>query len=372
MQVKAAIITYHRAYNYGSALQAYALNRFINQCGIMCRTIDYRTDRQDELYTIFKKNSGIRAIARNIMSLKYYGRLRKHVERFDNFIENYIPLTDEYRDSSALSDLEDQYDFFICGSDQIWNPDTEDFDAAYLLNFVFRKDKCIAYAPSIGISHIPEKYEKLFSDNLSEFSFLSTREESGSEQIRKITGKDVCTVLDPVFLLSEEEWSKNCKIILNRKYILGYYIGDVDGMRLFADQLRKEYKIPVVVIYKNLRDMFFKTIKLYETGPLEFLDLIQNAELIITNSFHAVAFSIIFRKNFWFFEDVENAKSSKGRVYNLLSILRIENRILNVEYMKVNDPFLDINYHNAQELLDGEIEKSKTYLMNALGLESCE
>ena len=371
--LKVAVITYHRAYNYGSALQAYALNCFINQCGIECVTIDYRTEKQDALYTVFEKNSGVMSIARNLQSFWHYRDLCMHKQKFDAFLANEIPMTSECRTCSDLSKLCDQYDFFVCGSDQIWNPDTADFDCAYLLDFISDKEKCIAYAPSVGISYMPDTYRALFSKNLTGFGSLATREESGAEIISELTGRNVQTVLDPVFLLSQEEWrTKAEKANIKGKYILGYYIGDVAGMRPFADRLRKQYGMSVVVIYKNLRDLFYRTIERYDAGPCDFLGLIMDAELIVTNSFHAVAFSIIFEKKFWFFEDIDNPVSAKGRVYNILDLVGIRNRIINTDMMDIDNPDKEIDYNEVRVRLTAEIQKSKQYLLNAFGLEKAK
>ncbi len=368
--MKASIITYHRAYNYGSALQAYALNCYLSKYCDSVETIDYRTDRQDNLYVLFEKKLSVMSLARNIHTLMFCKKLSAHKKKFDDFLRDYLPMTSACRTSGELKELNKKYDFFICGSDQIWNPVTADFDSSYLLDFVDDKKKCVSYAPSVGIDNIPEQCEEIFKSCLKDYLSLSTREKSGSDLIEKLTERDVETVLDPVFLLDESEWKNVSSGVtpLSGKYILGYFIGDVAGMRAFAENVQKKYNLPVVVINKNLRDFKYPVTKLYDSGPEEFLSLIENAELIVTDSFHAVAFSLIFGKKFWVFENTDGRISSKSRIYNILEIADLKSHILNAGNMDAADPLENIDYRKVKDSLSGEIKKSKLFLHNALGI----
>lgn len=364
---KIGIITYHRAYNYGSALQAYALNKYLRKRGFLVETIDFRTERQDKLYEIFESNKNIMCIARNMQSLIYYKKLKTHKKSFEKFWSNYIAITsNSYTAYKELEDLNEEYDYFICGSDQIWNPNCLDFDPVYMLSFVKDKKKCISYAPSMGISHLEKEQEKIFKKNILNFKALSIREKQGGEVIKGVIGQELEVVLDPTFLLDENEW-KEISITPNIKdpYIFCYFIGDVDGMRDFAKKMRKETGLKVVVVYKNLRDMLQKTTKKYESGPREFLGLIKNAEYICTNSFHAVVFSIIFKKRFWVFIEDQNKNLPQTRIYNIAEKFKLENRILSKNNCNVSIDE-NINYKEVEKILNKEKEKSYDYIERAL------
>ena len=169
-------------------------------------------------------------------------------------------------------------------------------------------------------------------------------------------------MLDPVFLLDSHDWDEvatDCPI--KGDYILGYFIGDVAGMREFAAHLSKETKYPVVVIYKSIRDVKYRFQTYYEAGPAEFISLIKNARYIVTNSFHAVSFSIIYGVSFWAFVQ---SGSSDERIRNILRLVRLENRIVADAKICV-DKQKGIDYENINRgKLDDMIEKSKTFLKN--------
>jgi hypothetical protein len=367
-RLKAGIITYHRSYNYGSALQAYALNRFLRENGIEAKTIDYKTKRQQDLYRIFEPSNSAMAIARNFQSLLYLGRLKKHIKLFDSFLQEEIPITETFTCPKKLRILNEEFDYFICGSDQIWNPNCIDFDDSYLLSFVKNKSKCISYAPSIAISYIPNKWEKTFKEDLSGFRALSVREKKGTEVIRKLTRREVVTVLDPVFLISAEAWRELAICHIKKPYILCYFIGDVTGMRDYAKRMKKILKLPLVVVYKNLRDMLYINQKEYDTGPKEFLGLIKNADYICTNSFHAVAYSLLFRKNFWAFCDIDKPLSAGSRIEHILEITGFQNRLLNYRNMhEAEDPTLPVCYNeNFNKRLSNKIQYSASFILEAL------
>lgn len=370
--MKVAIITYHRAYNYGSALQAYAFNKYLRNIGIECETIDYLTERQNDLYRLFEKNKSLLAVCRNIQSFMYLKKLKIHKARFDEFLTAYLPMTaQQYHKPSELDKLNDEYDYFICGSDQIWNPLTVDFDQSYLLSFVKNKKKCVAYAPSVAINRIPDEYNELFFDSLQNYKALSTREKSGSNIISNIVGRKCEVVVDPVLLLSPKEWSDIAEDIPYKDYILGYYIGNVDGMRGFADKLRNKTGKRVIVIYKNLRDFKYKTVKAYDAGPREFVGLVRNASYIVTNSFHAAVFSLIFKKNFWVFTDSNNPNSSGSRIENILEVVGMSNRILDAATMNKINPEDEIEYTEQIEYsMECIVQLSKEYIMKGLNDEA--
>lgn len=362
---KIAIITYSRAYNYGSALQAYALNKFLRTNGFEVKTIDYTTKGQQSLYRIFEPIKNIMSIARNIQSLLNYAKLKRHKLRFDTFVSECIPMTDRIHSDAQLEYISREFDYFICGSDQIWNANCADFDSNYMLSFVGDKSKCIAYAPSLGAGAKGFKTSDAIEKFVVGYKSLSSREITSSAIISRICNKPVCTVCDPVFLLSEREWMEIVnQNPIGKDYILGYFIGDVAGLRKFAAKVQKEAKLPVLVIYKNLRDLRYSFTNKYDSGPKEFVSLVRNASFVVTNSFHAVSFSLKFRKNFWVF--VNNA-SIDTRISGILNMVNLTERILTEESMNTVNPLQAIDYTNLpMDELNEFIMKSKEYLISNL------
>lgn len=366
---KIGIITYHRAYNYGSALQAYALNKYIRSLGYDAQTIDYRTEGQDRIYSFYEKNSSFMSVARNIQSFLYHKRDIQKYKRFDEFVENDIVLskTKNYRKDN-IELCNDLYDGFVCGSDQIWNSNCSDFTEDYLLGFVKDKSKCFSYAPSIGTEKISDKTKELFiKNNVKEFSSLSVREKSAAELITEAIGVTPEVVIDPTLLLDREDWNKLAASRKYRdKYILCYYIGNVSGMREYARKLSKKTGLPLVMVIRNIRDTVYFNKKAYESGPKEFLSLIKNAEYICTNSFHAIIFSIVFNKKFWVFTEKGNTIKPQKRIFDFTEMTGLSDRVLNIDNCDNVLGLEDIDFEKVDNKLKPYIEKSKQYLKDAL------
>lgn len=362
---KVFIITYSRAINYGSALQSYALNRFLRNEGFDAQTIDYTNTAQQQLYRIFERLRDLKSILRNIQSFLNFRKLQEHRRRFDDFIKDKVPQTMRIDGASDFDLIKSCADFYICGSDQIWNADCDDFDSNYMLSFVEDKSKCISYAPSLGAGGSSRQTLEAIRTFTPQFKALSAREQSGADIISGLTGRNVATVVDPVLLLSKDEWKEVAKERqIKKDYILGYFIGDRPGMREFAQKMSKATELPVVVIYKNLRDLKYGFKNLYDSGPDDFVSLVLHSKGIVTNSFHAVAFSLIFNKNFWVF----NGRNSKdSRISGLLNILGLSDRIIDDRADDISDYLSDISYSDLNHsILDRHIADSKKFLLKNL------
>lgn len=366
---KIAIITYSRACNYGSALQTYALNFYLTSKGNKVCTIDYANDKQQKLYTIFEPTKSLMSIARNLQSLFYYKKIKHHISKFNNFLREKVPMTSRVMCSRDFEVLNNEFDYFICGSDQIWNVECDDFDTNYMLSFVHDKNKCIAYAPSLGAGVTNPLSKKIISDNVKDFKALSTREKFSCDIVAEATNRDVMNVLDPVFLLNTNEWSEfSDKSPIEGEYILGYFIGDVDGMREYAAKLSSKTGYPVVVIYKSLRDVMYNFRLFYEAGPEDFVALVKNAKYVVTNSFHAISFSLIFGISFWAFV---HPNSADERIVSILSLVGLKERIVGKNNINMVDPLLKIDYSSINKAnIENMVDVSKMYLMKNIKHES--
>lgn len=366
------IITFHRAENYGSALQAYALNRFLrsNRSEDIVETIDYQNISQYRIYRLFRPVRSIMDAARNFHSLLYARSLKKRKRRFHQFIDEFLTLSEYHgRDVKRLADYSRKYDVVICGSDQIWNVRCWDYDPCYMLSFVEQSRK-IAYAPSLGLSIFTPKEEQSFLHYLPSFAALSIREQEGAYYLTRMLGREAVTVADPVFLLDAEHWRNiKEKTSIQGKYILCYFIGDISGMRAFAKRVQRETGITrIVIIIKNLRDIFSGYTTKFDTGPREFVGLVDGAEYIVTDSFHAVAFSLLLHKKFWVFVESGDAASAKpnSRIRNILEKTGLQHRMLDVDTCRECDTSSPIDFRQSDIALKQYIEESLIFLNEKL------
>lgn len=299
MQKKVGIITYHRSENYGSALQAYALQSYLAENGFDVRIIDYHYKGQDELYAIFKPIKSVKSLCRFIFTLINYRSLNEKKIKYRQFQKKYFLLTAEYTEVTQLYELNNQFEYFIAGSDQIWNICCPDFTDAYLLSFVRNKKKCISYAPSINKFGLDSKAEELFENYLPSFKAISCREKNGVELLSSLLNKPVDFVPDPVFLVGINFWMNMISHIPSRKekYLFCYFLSDKSSYREIANKIAKQYSLKIVLVKWGMRDIFcHNPIRLYSSNPEEFLRLLYDAEIVLADSFHALAFSIIFKK----------------------------------------------------------------------------
>lgn len=378
--MKILTITSHDVYNYGASLQAYALMTFLKNNGHDVRIIDYHPDYEFRRYsfthihkgTLYYRISELFPILRRFIAFLYNRRDIKFLGRkkaFDNFTHRHLKLTSKvYHNIEELNEDKPIADVYIAGSDQIWNTEHgKGKDPAFYLDFVHDKQKCISYAASFATEHIVKEYENFVKSCLNNFSSISVRELTGVD-IAKSLGYDVKRVLDPTFLLSKVEWecmfstiSDSVKRKCEKKYVLLYnFVKDDKVVDDFAIKCATEKDYNLISINDGYIKQF-ADININNAGPIEFLYYIYNAELIISNSFHATVFSIIFQKNFYTFP-LKGATSS-SRMKDLLKLLGLEYRF------KENGRDIDIEtiqWNSCETELAKQILESKEWLLNAI------
>ena len=371
--MKIGIITFHRAENYGSVLQAYALNAYIRyvQPDAEVEEIDYESDAQHDLYRILEKPKSLMSVARLFHSIVYYRALKRKKEKFTDFINHYIPLSKIHGNitEEVMKEYAAQYDIIICGSDQIWNIHCADSNDFYFLSFASAHTKKVAYAPSLGLDYFSSDEKRIMAKRIGHFDFLSARESSGAAIISSITGKNVTTVCDPVLLFSVKDWIKLSHSIksIEQPYILCYFIGNISGMRQFAKKVKHDTGISkVIIIMKNLRDIGAGYSTRYDTGPIEFLNLIENASYVITDSFHATCFSLLFHTKFWVFVEPDSTTKPNSRIVNILSIAKCYDRMLTVANMNDIDLEANIDFDIADMNISEYSSSSKYFLTDIL------
>ena len=309
--------------NYGNRLQNYALHEALKHLGCEVQTVNYIPVYEKESYNMLnstkiksenKMYKNYKWIIRKIYYLRNRKLLKEKRQKYNNFLENNISFTkNKYTINSDLKELSRCFDYFICGSDQVWNPYWEGTNPIYFMGFV-EENKRIAYAASFGVSNIPNEKKDYYKKNINLVKYISCREKQGVNIIKELTNRDVIQVLDPVFLIEKDEWNKIAikpnKFRIKKKYMLVYFLGDIS--KEYAQKI-KEYKnlLGLDIIYLDSKEHK----KTYFASPDEFIFLIKNASFVCTDSFHGCAFSIIFDTPFVICErqmlDKEQSMSSR-------------------------------------------------------------
>lgn len=372
--MKIGIVTWFHYKNYGTVLQAYALQSFLKSQGYKCELINYIPLNNKTLIQKIKLGNFKKRILNKIESYRFKflsevekEELKKRNNKFEKFLNKNIDFTSKIYSYDDLLKLNDMFDCFICGSDQIWNPNN--LNGFYFLDFVNDKRKKISYAPSFGVKYIQPSKEIKIQQWINKFDKISVREEDGANILNNLTQKDVQVVVDPTLLLSSKIWKEiSINPGITDDYILCYFLGDKKEYWEILDKLNKitNYKIVVIPIKFN------SYLKKYEirisTGPEEFLGLIKNARLILTDSFHGTIFSLLFEKDFYVFKRFSDSdkKSQNSRIYNILKMVNLEDRIIDKNIILNNSSISIVKYKQIKEILDEKIKKSKSFLLNAL------
>lgn len=365
-----ATITFHAAHNYGSMLQAFALQQSILRMGADNHIINLRTPAQKRLYQSnrFKKMSFPKNIIFKLFYSRYFNQFDTKYRLFEQFQKDYLILTPGYSSLKELNEANLNFDCYIAGSDQIWNTAPFDFDWSYFLPFV-KAGRKISYAASMGPYAKKQITQKeLISKYLSSFDAISVREEETAKIVRQLTNKKIRTDLDPTLLLSAKEWSQyiNEKPIIQDDYIF-VYVPHFDKQTFdIAAFLGKSLKMPVI---ESTRVIGFRSPKYrnihysFETGPLEFLNLLKNSRLTVCGSFHAVLFSTLFKKPFF----AVNGKND-NRMNDFLTNTELSSQCVDktCDIKEKIRRIFDCGFDTAEKYITAKRSESIEYLRNAI------
>lgn len=370
--LKTALITFHAPYNYGSALQAFALQQVIKNMGYQNEIINYRFQGQKDCYRLIRKNVGRADIIKDFLQFPVFSKKRQRGKKFEQFTLRYLHLTEEYDKPEQLNEISEKYDLFISGSDQIWNKHANELHAVdwkymypYLLSFTNRKK--ISYASSIG-GMTDQELENI-KEFIQKFNYISAREKSVSKRIEKIIQRQCDWVLDPTLLLSSNEYIDkfNLKKESSNKYIFYYSLSGINTVRKHMKWLRKlakkeKCKIVVNTPYAFIPSFNRNIINYVDMDPVNFLNNIYNSYAVITDSFHGTAFSVNFNKPFYSL--CKNRAGSEYRKIELLEAIGLEKLIVE-EYENIED-IKKINFSDSNKLILNFRKNSIKYLERAL------
>ena len=323
--MKVGILTFHRAHNCGAMLQNYALQTVLRRLGAEPETIDFNAIGEERRFPRFSGLTFRQCIRRMIEFVLSVGTYDLRLARFNRFRRRNIKTTARI----VTGELPLDFDFYVVGSDQVFQPNlVKQYRNEFLLEGI-PPDKRISYAASFGYDSLPEEFRVAYKDDLSWFHAISVREESGARIIKKELGLDVPVevVLDPTLLLDSAEYEEiETRVRVPEKYVLVYSIGGADAkLRDVANDVANRMNAKVIFV-NACRRSYFRTPHddLLAISPDRLLYLIRHAAYVVTTSFHGVAFSLIYRRQF----TAIIPKNSKvaGRIPALLNRLGIPER----------------------------------------------
>lgn len=369
---KTATITWLKYNNYGTLLQSYALQKVITKMGYENRILDdswfiepYQRTIRYRFSTLCHK---ILSKIFNKVGIDFFNVINPITHSCcRNFVKNYLDVDYDVNDLGRVSE---RYDCFICGSDQIWNPGPEWYDSLNTSFYYagFTKKKRIAYAPSLGVSHYPEKHKKELISYICDFSALSSRETEGCKIMSSLLGRDVPKVMDPTLLLSEDDWREIIGKKRSRKgYALCYFLSPQQWYWDFVGKQTNKNNCKVLCF--DVGKKAHNDIIIVHGGPKEFLEYIDGADVVFTDSFHATIFSSILRTNFYTLERFSKTSLSYPqnlRLNNFFSMIGVNDRYVTQSNFDCFGEPCPLDFELIKKNILRCADNSYNYLRNAL------
>jgi len=348
---KIALVTCYFQPNYGSQLQAYATQMAMDRLGVENETIRidglrgeinkakyrYFLSRLWDTNTVKDKFATVKKVwALKTMGEEYRKNMEMRTAVFKDFADTMFHLSRRYGSKAELCAAAHEYAAFLVGSDQLWLPSNIEADY-YTLNYVPTDVPKIALATSFGISKLPKRQARKAQQFLKRIEYLSVREQSGQRIVKELTGRDVPMVCDPTLLFTAEEWATvtNKERFCEEPYLFCYFLGNNPIQREFVKRVKAQTGCKIVQLQHwdeyIKSDEGFADYAPYNVGPKEFVRLIRDAEYVFTDSFHCTVFSLLHQKRFFTFRryNTDSVVSTNGRLYSLLSLVGLENRLKN-------------------------------------------
>lgn len=369
--MKIDIVTLHRAQNYGSVLQAFALQKQIEKLGHQAYILDYYPERYTNKGLLKRlKNKSSRfnnPLVLLIAKLLIYPSYLKKGIQFNKFM-HYLNLEKPSfaTNEEGMGRFTDA-DAYCAGSDQIWNSHwNEGIEKVLFLDFVPKGKLCLSYAASIGLSNIPANEIDETKLLLDKFEFLSLREDKGVELVRELGRTDAVQCLDPTLLMSKEEWGLYADdSYKGKEYVLTYNLHHDPEIDKCAKAIASKYHLQIRNISYNWHDIV-------RHGHLDwcptvegFLGLIKNAKYVVADSFHATAFSIIFEKPFV----VITPEVASSRLSSLLKMLELDDYNIN-KFTSIKVIEQPIDYIRVKSIIATEQRESISFLNKAFTCKS--
>ena len=293
----AGIITFLHNNNFGSALQAYALQRTVRELGMECEHLDYRPDRAEKIRNLLASGNSLELVLEGMRKRdvveEHSGALLKS-QAIPAFYAERMWMSEPCRNRKELRERSRDLDLLICGSDQIWNPVW--LNPAYFLTFAAKEQPRIAYAVSLGVSRMPKESKvRKIRQWTEDFRAISVREQEGADLLEQMTGRKAAVMPDPVCLLTEDAWTQLAKKAPEGEpYLLCYFIGDQPFYWSRVRELQRETGLRVLVLPVTAGSYRSGYELLDGADPETFLSAVKHAAYFCTDSFHGLVFGTIF------------------------------------------------------------------------------
>lgn len=361
---KVGIVTFHTGNNYGANLQAYALQSYITHMGFNVKIMDFNPLVYDTYDRIFRKVGGgrIRNVYHFVCQLIHYSELRRRANRFEDFRNAFYKRTDKrYLTAEDFLRNHESFDYYVSGSDQVFNPNVS-FSDCYFLAFDKNNGKKVAYAPSLGVANLSTEQMSRIKKHISDFDCLSCREENGAAVLSQLAGSYVPTVCDPVFLLGKDEWLNIAsKVEEKRPYIFVYDLNGGHRLIELAKRVSDSAGIKTIICATTNTHSLYSGVKcLRSLGPKELLGYINEARYVITDSFHGTSLSLLLGTKVL---PLISVSKTSSRIEFVMNKLGVGNQIVrDVNNFIIND----ITFEHYSDTLAEYISESKEFLKQAL------
>lgn len=361
--MKIGILTFHCAHNYGAVLQCYALQEYLRSLGHDVCIINYRPEYLASPKARFSPRKfftiHLCKALKKFFKIQLY---RKSYDKYQTFEDLYFCLTECICEKENLSNVINQFDYIVIGSDQIWNKNYNGNDKIWFAQIDgVNNVKYITYAASAGdVMNFPIKRDKI-KNELSNFIYVSVREQELANVLSDYI--NVECVLDPSLLLPPDIWKKFYNILPRRKknYIVTYQAREDYNVFRIAKELARQLNCEIITT--DFCESSFNSFSKHKIlSPIEFISLIKNAKCVVTTSFHGTAFSIITKTPFYTIRLNDNADL---RSESLLNSLGLIDRFVEKDWIPI---YKDIDFTEATKKLDVLRRDSQQKLNKALRL----
>jgi ferredoxin len=387
--IRVALATCHDKLNFGSMLQAYATQAYLENQGYDVRTIDktclsnaiepgrmdyYRRNAFDmQMYLEKAPFVGHRVRQKTNSTFGHHMAQRQHA--FDAFARNTFRLTRKCTSFDELREMSREYDAVVVGSDQLWLP-VNISGGYFTLGWVDSSVRKVSYATSVGLSHLDDYYLGCMHSFLKDYYAISVREESAAAIVEEATGKRPAVTCDPTMLLTAKEWkgvaNESYAGIPEKPYLLCYFMGDNPWQRSCAVRYARARGLQIVAVAHNdiyiASDDAYADVYPWDAGPAEWLALFEHASFVCTDSFHGSVFSNLFQVPFVSFRRhaAKSGQSTNSRIDTLLKVLDLSGRICNEEASFDAIAAEPIDFTSSEKKLEAYRAKSESWFDNAL------
>lgn len=366
-------------HNYGSILQAYAMQTVLENAGNNVEILRYqKTDmlRQAKRLLYFPLLKAVVKMRWKTLYCRFFHRdtfrtvLVSREAAFSGFIRDNLKFSQSYAGREALIGGTENYDCFVLGSDQVWNPMNLGGDF-FTMTFIPDDKVKIAYAPSFGVAQIPDNQRARTREYLRRIDHISVREDDGVRIVEELTGRRVQQAADPTILIDRSVWDEGKgRRMIEEDYIFCYFISANPAYRAFARRLSRKTGLKLVAVPhvdEFVRaDQGFGDMIPEGVGPLQFVNLVSSASYVCTDSFHGCVFSTLYERPFFAFSRDAGDGSTNSRLYSFLRLIGMEERMYTADREITEDDLAAPDFAGAREKLEKLRRQSEAYLLRAL------